>query len=100
MHNDFSPSDPLPIVASMLGGRRTSSHVDLLLAQLPSSFVWTTSPDLRLTSASGAALRLIGVGQPEDVVGKSLEVILAGGRDRERKSSRRTGGRSRAKRRT
>ena len=27
--------------------------------------------DLRLTSASGAALRLIGVGQPEDVVGKS-----------------------------
>jgi PAS domain S-box-containing protein len=82
MHNDFSPSAPLPIVASMLGGRRTSSHVDLLLAQLPSSFVWTTSPDLRLTSASGAALRLIGVGQPEDVVGKSLEVILAGGRDR------------------
>jgi len=66
----------------MLGGRRPSAHVELLLAQLPSAFVWTTSRDLRLTSASGAALSLLGVGEPESVVGKSLELILAGGRDR------------------
>ena len=65
----------------MRGGRRPSSHVELLLAQLPSSFVWTTSPDLRLTSASGTALTLLGIGDTETVVGQSLEAILAGGRD-------------------
>lgn len=66
----------------MLGGRRPSAPVDLLLAQLPSSFVWTTSRDLRLTSASGAALSLLGIGDAETFVGQSLELILAGGRDR------------------
>jgi PAS domain S-box-containing protein len=66
----------------MLGGRRPSAHVELLLAQLPSSFVWTTSRDLRLTSVSGAALSLLGIGDAGTVVGKNLETILAGGRDR------------------
>jgi PAS domain S-box-containing protein len=59
----------------MLGTRRSSQHVDLLLAQLPSSFVWTTSRDLRLTFASGAALGLLGI-DAGTVVGKSLELIF------------------------
>ncbi len=66
----------------MLGGRRPSAHVELLLARLPSSFVWTTSPALQLTYASGAALSLLGIGDADTVVGKGLELILAGGRDR------------------
>jgi PAS domain S-box-containing protein len=65
----------------MAGGRRPSAHVELLLKQLPSSFVWTTAPDLKVTSASGAALPLLGIGDADGVIGKGLEVILAGGRD-------------------
>jgi PAS domain S-box-containing protein len=65
----------------MPGGRRPSAHVELLLKQLPSSFVWTTSPDLKVTWASGAALQLFGMGDAEAVTGKSLETILAGGQD-------------------
>src|SRR4051812_2228739 len=80
--NDAPPSDGLSIVAPMLGGRRPSAHVELLLAQLPSSFVWTTSDDLRVTSVSGAALSLVGLGEPQTVIGKSLDVVLAGARDR------------------
>jgi PAS domain S-box-containing protein len=64
----------------MLGARRSSQHLDLLLAQLPSSFVWTTSRDLRLTFASGAALSALGV-DTDAVVGKSLELVLAGAPD-------------------
>jgi PAS domain S-box-containing protein len=66
----------------MLGGRRPVSHVELLLAQLPSALVWTASRDLRLTSASGTAFPLLGVGDADTVVGKSLETILADGRYR------------------
>jgi PAS domain S-box-containing protein len=73
------------MVRTMLRGRRTSEraavHQQLLLAQLPSSFVWTTCPNLRLTSAAGAALPLVGVGAPDVVVGQELSAILAGGRD-------------------
>ena len=69
----------------MLRGRRPSeraaAHLQLLLAQLPSSFVWTTSDDLRLTSIAGAALSLIGLGDAEAFIGEKLETILAGGRD-------------------
>jgi PAS domain S-box-containing protein len=65
----------------MPGGRRPSAHVALLLKQLPSSFVWTTSPDLKVTSASGAALPLLGIGDADAVIGKGVEAILAGGRD-------------------
>ncbi len=69
----------------MLRGRRPSeraaAHLQLLLAQLPSSFVWTTSDDLRLTSIAGAALSLIGLGDAEAFIGDKLETILAGGRD-------------------
>jgi PAS domain S-box-containing protein len=65
----------------MAGGRRPSAHVELLLNQLPSAFVWTTAPDLKVTSASGAALPLLGIGDADDVIGKGLEAILAGGRD-------------------
>jgi PAS domain S-box-containing protein len=59
----------------MFGARRSSQHVDLLLAQLPSSFVWTTSRDLRLTFASGAALALLGV-DAGTAVGKSIDLIF------------------------
>ncbi len=69
----------------MLRGRRPSeraaAHLQLLLAQLPSSFVWTTSDDLRLTSIAGAALSLIGLGDAEAFIGEKLETILDGGRD-------------------
>ncbi|HWX09325.1 MAG TPA: PAS domain-containing protein [Gaiellaceae bacterium] len=69
----------------MLRGRRPSerafAQLQLLLAQLPSSFVWTTSTDLRLTSAAGAALALVGLGDAEAVIGEELGTILAGGRD-------------------
>jgi PAS domain S-box-containing protein len=69
----------------MLRGRRPSEraagHLQLLLAQLPSSFVWTTSADLRLTSAAGTALSLIGLGETDALIGKKLQTILAGGRD-------------------
>jgi PAS domain S-box-containing protein len=69
----------------MLRGRRPSeraaAHLQLLLAQLPSSFVWTTSADLRLTSAAGTALSLIGLGETDALIGKKLQTILAGGRD-------------------
>ena len=65
----------------MAGGRRPSAHVELLLKQLPSSFVWTTAPDLKVTFASGAALPLLGIGDTDEVIGKGLEAILAGGRD-------------------
>jgi PAS domain S-box-containing protein len=65
----------------MPGGRRPSAHVALLLNQLPSSFVWTTSPDLKVTSASGAALPMLGIGDADGVIGNGLEAILAGGRD-------------------
>lgn len=68
-------------VSRMLGGRRSSAHVELLLAQLPSAFVWTTSRDLRLTFAAGAAFQLLGIGEPESVVGQSLETILADASD-------------------
>src|SRR5258708_518839 len=69
----------------MLRGRRPSesgvAQLQLLLAQLPSSFVWTTSADLRLMSISGAALSLIGLGNTDALIGEKLETILAGGRD-------------------
>jgi PAS domain S-box-containing protein len=64
----------------MPGGRRPSAHVELLLKQLPSSFVWTTSTDLKVTAATGAALPLLGIGDPDILIGKDLEEVLAGGR--------------------
>jgi PAS domain S-box-containing protein len=65
----------------VIGGRRRIAHVELLLAQLPSALAWTASHDLRLTSVSGTALSLLGIGDADAVVGKSLETILAHGRD-------------------
>jgi PAS domain S-box-containing protein len=53
----------------------------LLLEQLPSSFVWTTSTDLRLTSVAGAALSLIGLSDADALIGQSIGTILSGGRD-------------------
>jgi hypothetical protein len=77
----------------MLRGRRPSeraaAHLQLLLAQLPSSFVWTTSDDLRLTSIAGAALSLIGLGDAEAFIGDKLETILAGGPRRRRRDRHR-----------
>jgi PAS domain S-box-containing protein len=70
------------MVSPMHRGRRHFAHVELLLSQLPSSFVWTTSTDLEVTSAAGGALPLIGVGDSAEVVGRSLETILAVGRER------------------
>ena len=60
----------------MLRGRRPfSSHLALLVEQLPQSFVWTTDADLRVTSLAGAAVGLLGVGD-SDVVGRSLPEVL------------------------
>jgi len=60
---------------------RAAAHLPLLLAQLPSSFVWTTSTDLRLTSVAGAALSLIGLSDADALIGERIGTILAGGRD-------------------
>ncbi|MHB8470961.1 MAG: PAS domain-containing protein [Gaiellaceae bacterium] len=69
----------------MLRGRRTSertaAHQQLLLSELPAAFVWTTSPDLRLTSIAGSALGLIGVHDASPFLGVPVADILAGGRD-------------------
>jgi PAS domain S-box-containing protein len=65
----------------MPGGRRPSAHVELLLKQLPSAFVWTTSADLTVTSASGAALPLLGIGEGDAIIGKCLEALLAQGEE-------------------
>ena len=63
----------MPLV---LRGRRTvSSHLALLVEQLPQSFVWTTDAELRLTSLAGAAVALLGV-EPRDVVGRPLHEVL------------------------
>lgn len=70
------------MVSRMPRGRRPSAHVELLLAQLPSSFVWTTSTDLHVTWASGGALALLGVGDASAVLDKRIETILANGRYR------------------
>jgi PAS domain S-box-containing protein len=58
------------------GRRPSSSHLALLVEQLPQSFVWTTDTDLRLTSAAGAALTLLGVSDPGQVVGRELADVL------------------------
>jgi PAS domain S-box-containing protein len=49
--------------------------------QLPRSFVWTTDTDLRLTSLAGAALSLLGVGDPDEVIGGDLASLVAGASD-------------------
>ena len=75
----------MPMLPRMLRGRRPSdpaaAHLQLLLPRLPASFVWTASPDLRLTSVAGTALGLIGVDDASPFVGVSIADILSGGRD-------------------
>jgi PAS domain S-box-containing protein len=44
--------------------------------QLPQSFVWTTDRALRLTSLAGAALALLGVEDPGELVGRDLAEAL------------------------
>lgn len=69
----------------MLRGRRPServtAHLQLLVDQLPSAFVWTTSKDLKLTSVAGGALALVGITDPQAHIGESIGTILAGNRD-------------------
>lgn len=61
----------------MLRDRSSSRHLSLLLRQLPQSFVWTTDRELRLTSAAGAALGLLGIEDPAEVVGRPLAEVVA-----------------------
>lgn len=66
----------------MRRGRRSSpGHLSLLIEQLPQSFVWTTDRDLRLTSLAGAALALLGVDDPESVIGRELADLVRGTSD-------------------
>jgi PAS domain S-box-containing protein len=71
-------------MGSEMGRKRRggSPQVELLLNDLPGSFVWTTSTQLELTSVAGAALSLIGLQDPKPFVGKPLATILSGARDR------------------
>jgi PAS domain S-box-containing protein len=72
----------MPMLARMLRGRRPSQRqLELLVEQLPSSFVWTTDVDLKLTSAAGAALRILGVGDGSEVVGRELATVVVGASD-------------------
>jgi PAS domain S-box-containing protein len=62
----------------MLRGRRPSQHqLGLLLEQLPSSFVWTTDTDLRVTSVAGGALPMLGVKDASEIVGRDLASVVA-----------------------
>lgn len=61
----------------MLRGRRPSSdHFALLVDELPSSFVWTTDTELRLTSLAGAALHLLGVEDRDRLIGADLGKVV------------------------
>lgn len=63
----------------MLRGRRPSQRqLELLVEQLPSSFVWTTDADLRMTSIAGGALPMLGVTDAGEVIGRDLSAIVAG----------------------
>lgn len=62
----------------MLRGRRPSQRqLALLVEQLPSSFVWTTDDELRITSLAGAALHVLGVRDPEQVIGRELAGLVS-----------------------
>lgn len=47
------------------------------MEQLPSSFVWTTDADLRLTATAGAALQLLGVRDGDALVGRELDGVVS-----------------------
>jgi PAS domain S-box-containing protein len=61
--------------------RPVQRQLELLLEQLPSSFVWTTDTELRLTSLAGGALPLLGVEDGDTVVGRELAEVIAGATD-------------------
>lgn len=66
----------------VLRGRRPSQRqLELLVEQLPSSFVWTTDGDLKLTAAAGAALQALGLRDGSAVVGRDLATIVSGASD-------------------
>ncbi|HET8527435.1 MAG TPA: PAS domain-containing protein [Gaiellaceae bacterium] len=52
------------------------------MEQLPGSFVWTADRELRLTSIAGAALPVLGIGDPAEVVGRGLAEVVSGTTDR------------------
>ncbi len=61
----------------MIRGRRsTSRHLELLVEQLPQSFVWTTDADLRLTALAGQAISLLGVDDPSRLLGHDLGKLV------------------------
>jgi PAS domain S-box-containing protein len=63
----------------MVRSRRPSeSQLALLVEQLPSSFVWTTDVDLRLTSLAGAALPMLGVERADELLGRDLALLVGG----------------------
>jgi PAS domain S-box-containing protein len=66
----------------MLRGRRPSQRpLELLVERLPSSFVWTTDGDLKLTSLAGTALSVLGIGDGADVIGREVATVVAGASD-------------------
>ena len=66
----------------MLRGRRPSQRqLELLVEQLPSSFVWTTDAGLRLTSTAGAALQMLGVRDGDELIGRELAGVVSGTSD-------------------
>ena len=74
-----SPPRRVPMSGSVLRTRRPSQRdLALLVAQLPQSFVWTTDRELRLTSIAGGAVALLGIEDPDEVVGRDLATLLGG----------------------
>ena len=64
---------------SVLRTRRPSQRdLALLVAQLPRAFVWTTDRELRVTSLAGGAVALLGIEDPDEVVGRGLATLLGG----------------------
>jgi PAS domain S-box-containing protein len=61
----------------VLRGRPSQRPLELLVRQLPSSFVWTTDAGLRLTSLAGAALPLLGVECADELLGCELATVVA-----------------------
>ena len=70
------------MLPQMLRGRRPAQpQLALLVDKLPSSFVWTTDVDLKLTAAAGAALQILGVRDGNEVVGRDLAALVDGAGD-------------------
>lgn len=64
------------VLAVRRPAERSNAHLRLLVERLPNAFFWTTDADLRVTSAAGGALKLLGIDDPESVLGLDLAQLV------------------------